>query len=209
MGKFISFEGGEGSGKSTQWQRLAQALEARGLPVLATREPGGTPAGAAIRRLLLTPEGTALDPLAELLLYAADRAHHVQQVLLPALQEGKWVLCDRYQDSTTVYQGLVRGIPADRIQALAQWTTEGLQPHLTFLLDLPPEIGLQRSKSRLAAEKSGEDRFEQEAIEFHQKVRAGFLKLAQQEPKRFVILDATQDMTTLHQKILQRVEAFS
>lgn len=205
MAKFLSFEGGEGSGKTTQWQLLTRALQERGIPLVATREPGGTPAGMAIRRLLLTPEGSALEPLPELLLYAADRAHHVAQVIAPALQAGKWVLCDRYQDSTTVYQGMVRGIAEDRIQTLAQWATGGLKPHLTFLFDVAPEVGLQRSKSRLAEQNSREDRFETEAVHFHEKVRQGFLKLAKREPERFVVLDASLDPETLHQRVLNKV----
>lgn len=207
MGHFITFEGGEGSGKSTQWQLLAQALKAQGLPTVATREPGGTPAGRAIRQLLLTPEGHALEALPELLLYGADRAHHLTQVIRPALAAGQWVICDRYQDSTTVYQGLVRGLDSEMIQTLAQWTTEGLKPRLTFLLDLPPEVGLARSKSRLESEASSEDRFENEALEFHQQVRAGFLELAQAESERFEILDATQEVEALHQIILEKVLA--
>lgn len=209
MGHFITFEGGEGSGKSTQWNLLAQALKTKGMPTVATREPGGTPAGRAIRQLLLTPEGHALEALPELLLYGADRAHHLTQVIRPALAAGRWVICDRYQDSTTVYQGLVRGLDSKMIQTLANWTTGGLKPRLTFLLDLPPELGLARSKSRLESEASSEDRFESETLEFHQQVRAGFLELAEAEPERFAVLDANQDVEELHQTILTKVLALS
>jgi len=207
MGFFITFEGGEGSGKTTQLEKLAQTLEAEGYAVFKTREPGGTFTGAKIRQILLNGDHQDIQPLTELLLYAADRAQHVQEVLRPALAADKIVLCDRYQDSTDVYQGAARGLDKQWVQTLADLATGGLKPDCTLLLDLPVELGLQRSKNRLAEENSGEDRFEKEALEFHEKVRAGFLKKAQEEPKRFLVIDATQNLDEIHQEILNKIQA--
>jgi dTMP kinase len=205
-GIFISFEGGEGSGKTTQMEKLGQALLERGLPVILTREPGGTPLGREIRAILLHGCNHHIHPLTELLLYAADRAQHVQEVLQPALQRGEIILCDRYQDSTWVYQGAGRELPRDWIETLGKMATQGLQPQLTFLLDCPPEIGLMRSRRRLSSQQLSEDRFENEDLEFHQKIREGFLQLAKKEAKRFVVFDATLDAQKLHLQILKCFE---
>jgi dTMP kinase len=203
MPLFITFEGGEGSGKSTQIQRLAQALQKQGHAVLQTREPGGTEIGKMIRNILLDGAHSHLNALTELMLYAADRAQHVGELIHPALQEGKIVLCDRFIDATLAYQGYGRGLDLKLIAELNQLATEGMRPTLTFLLLCPVEVGLKRSKARLKKEKSSEDRFEKEALEFHKRVQRGYLELAELEPTRFRIIDATLDVESVHQKILQ------
>jgi dTMP kinase len=155
---------------------------------------------------LLTGESQAIHPLTELLLYAADRSQHVRQVIRPALEQGKTVLCDRYQDSTMAYQGYGRGLDRTWIDALGQWATGGLMPRWTLLLDCPVKIGLVRSTARLQRQNSREDRFEKEALAFHEKCRQGFLDLAKKEPARFAVFDATQDPETVHRSILRFLE---
>lgn len=206
MAFFITLEGGEGGGKSTQADLLARALEAQGRAVVTTREPGGTPLGKKIREILLSGRNHGLAPASELLLYAADRAQHVREVIRPALDQGKIVLSDRFQDSTTVYQGIGRGLNPTWLDLLSEMATEGLKPDLTIILDLDPAIGLKRSHARLQSENSSEDRFEKEALEFHQKVRRGFLDLAGKEPGRFVVVDATPAPMEIHEKILKVVQ---
>lgn len=203
---FITFEGGEGSGKSTQMKLLTESLQKAGHTITTTREPGGTHLGAEIRRLLLSEKSAQLDPKTELLLYTADRCQHVQEVLRPALKKGHIVVCDRYQDSTTVYQGMARGLDSHWIQMCSELATGGLNPDLTFLLDLPPELGLKRSQHRLKTEAKDEGRFEQEDLEFHKKVREGFLNLAKQEPERFHVIEATQKIEVIHEEILEIVK---
>jgi dTMP kinase len=183
-GFFVAFEGGEGVGKSTQIAQAAAWLRERGCDVLETREPGGTPLGVELRRLVLDPDGH-VTPRAEALLYAADRAHHVDTVIRPALAAGKAVLTDRYVDSTLAYQGAGRGL--DDARLVTQWATGGLLPDLTVLLDLDPRVGLAR-----AGERSSFDRLEAAALEFHQAVRAGFLALAAEAPERYLVLDAAR-----------------
>jgi dTMP kinase len=177
---FITLEGGEGVGKTTQQALLAQQLRQAGYPCLCTREPGGTALGRALREILL--HGDPLTPLAELFLYAADRAEHVQKCILPALAAGQVVVCDRFTDSTLAYQGYGRGLDLQQVRQLNHLATGGLQPHLTLWLDLPPEVGLARSG--LA------DRLEQERLEFHRRVHQGFQTLAAAEPQRIVRIDA-------------------
>jgi dTMP kinase len=177
---FITLEGGEGVGKTTQQALLAQQLGQAGYPCLCTREPGGTALGRALREILL--HGDPLTPLAELFLYAADRAEHVQKCILPALAAGQVVVCDRFTDSTLAYQGYGRGLDLQQVRQLNHLATGGLQPHLTLWLDLPPEVGLARSG--LA------DRLEQERLEFHRRVHQGFQTLAAAEPQRIVRIDA-------------------
>lgn len=189
---FITLEGIEGSGKSTQIQSVVRWLTAAGWECLATREPGGTPIGGRIRSILLHPDNRDLAPTAELLLYAADRVQHVETVVRPALAAGKAVVCDRYFDATLVYQGYARGLDGKLIRRLHQWVCGGLMPDLTLLLDLPAEEGLARAWRRLHADAglTRESRFEKEKLAFHQRVRAGYLELARREPRRFVIIDA-------------------
>jgi dTMP kinase len=181
-GLFVAFEGGEGVGKSTQIARAADWLRTCGRTVLETREPGGTPLGMELRRLVLDP-GADVTPRAEALLYAADRAHHVDTVIRPALEAGQDVLTDRYVDSTLAYQGAGRGL--DDARRITEWATGGLLPDLTVLLDLDPRVGLHRAGARAAL-----DRIEAASLDFHEAVRAGFLALAGEAPGRYAVIDA-------------------
>ncbi|MEB3197141.1 MAG: dTMP kinase [Candidatus Sericytochromatia bacterium] len=185
-GFFITLEGPEGAGKSSQLHQLAAWLEVDGYTVVTTKNPGGTPIGGQIREILLKPANRELVPLAELLLYAADRAQHVETVVRPALAQGSVVLCDRFTDSTLAYQGFGRGLDQALIGSLNQLATGGQRPDLTLLLDLAPEIGLERIVASRQV-----DRLEVEAIAFHHRLRAGYLALAQAEPERFVVVDAS------------------
>ena len=166
---FVSFEGIEGCGKTTQVELLATFLSQRGIPHLVTREPGGTRLGDLIRKILLDPGNSEMEPLTELFLYAADRAQHIAQVIRPALQARQWLICDRFADATTVYQGYGRDQDLNFIQQLNQWATQGLWPHLSLLLDCPVEVGLNRARRRIenSALAGREDRFEQQALAFH------------------------------------------
>lgn len=186
-GLFISFEGGEGTGKSTQVRRFAARLRSLGLPVTLTREPGGTALCQQIRAVLLDPANTDLAPRAEALLYAADRAQHVATVVNPALVAGRIVITDRYVDSSVVYQGHTRGMGVEEIAALSAWGTSGLRTDLTVILDADPTLAL----ARIATTEFGKaDRIEAEAIEFHESVRAGFLDRAATDPDRYRVVDA-------------------
>ena len=181
-GMFITFEGGDGSGKSTQIQSVRDWFESRGREVIVTREPGGTELGTEIRRLVQNgPED--VDARTEALLYAADRAYHVATVIAPALERGAVVLGDRYIDSSLAYQGAARSLGVDEIASLSAWATRGLYPSLTFLLDLPPEVGARRRTD-------APDRMERESMDFHERVRHQYLRLADAEPERIVVIDA-------------------
>ena len=181
-GVFITFEGGDGSGKSTQIQSVREWFESRGREVIVTREPGGTELGTEIRRLVQNgPED--VDARTEALLYAADRAYHVATVIGPALERGAVVLGDRYIDSSLAYQGAARSLGVDEIASLSAWATQGLYPSLTFLLDLPPEVGARRRTD-------APDRMERESMDFHERVRHEYLRLADAEPERIVVIDA-------------------
>jgi len=199
---FISFEGMEGSGKSTALDSLCAALESRGAPYLHTREPGGSELGKSLRALLLDAR-QKVAPEAELFLYLADRAQHVQQRIRPALAEGRLVLSDRYADSTVVYQGYGRGLPVERLFELNQLAVGGLWPDLTLLFDLDPDVGLARAKARnaeLGIEVS-EGRFEAEALSFHQRVRVGYLAWAGRFPGRFRIIDAGRSPAEVYAQV--------
>jgi len=185
-GLLVTIEGVDGGGKSTLAEGLAGRLRAAGYPVRLTREPGGTPLGARIRDLLLAPEGEGPCPPAELLLYAADRAQHYATVIRPALAAGQIVICDRFVDSTVVYQGLVRGLDRVFIELLHRFVLDGLTPDLTFLLDLAPEEAWRRCRDRAP------DRLEREGLAFQRAVRCAFLQLAAESPRRFRVLDATE-----------------
>ena len=200
---FITLEGIEGSGKTTQIQTIVRVLTDAGLDCLTTREPGGTPIGSQIRSVLLNPDNRALAPTAEMLLYMADRVQHLDTVIRPALSAGKVVVCDRYFDATLVYQGYARGLDRDMINRLHQLSCSGLMPDFTLLLDLPPEIGLDRAWSRIHSDDAHarESRFEAEALAFHQRVRDGYLDLARREPQRFVIIDAAPDAAAVGDQI--------
>lgn len=193
MAYFITFEGIEGCGKSTQVDILIRDLRTDpDLHVVATREPGGCPIADKIRSILLDADNRALVPLAELLLYAAARAQHVEEIIRPALTEGKIVICDRFTDATAAYQGFGRNLDLDLIKTLAGLATGGLSPDLTILIDCPEEVGLARAMARINATRGArEERFEQESLRFHRAVRQGYLNLATAEPNRFVIIDGT------------------
>lgn len=186
-GRFVTFEGGEGAGKSTQLALLAERLRARGEEVVATREPGGTPGAEAIRALLVAGAVDRWSPLGEAFLHVAARIDHVERVIRPALARGAWVLCDRFLDSTRVYQGLAGGVGLDRIDRLHDTALAGFAPDLTLLFDLPVTAGLAR-----AGRSADEDRYERMGTGFHERVRAGFLDLATREPGRFVVIDASR-----------------
>jgi len=198
-GLFITFEGTEGSGKSTQVRLLETALKQMDIPSLRTREPGGPPISEAIRTILLNPDFTQMQAETELLLYMASRAQHTAEWIIPALQEGKIVLCDRYNDSTIAYQGAARDLDQDFIAALAGFATRSVVPDITFLVDLPVEVGMARIKDRKL------DRMENEHISFHRKVRDQYLRLASTQAFRYIVLDGTLDQQEIHQLILNQV----
>jgi dTMP kinase len=205
-GFFITFEGVEGAGKSTQCRLLADALAARGREVLVTREPGGTPLGEELRALVKHFQGPGgIVPEAELLMFCAARAQIVRQTLLPLLCRGGVVICDRFADSTTVYQGFARGLDPAVIRTLQTFATAGRMPDLTFVLDLDADAGLARTKARAEAN-AHTDRFEQEGRAFHETIRAGFLKLAAAEPGRFRVLSAARPPDELHRLVLAEVD---
>ncbi len=201
---FITFEGIEGSGKTTQMAPVVDFLKERGIDCIMTREPGGTSIGKKIRAILMDPENTGMFPVTELLLYAADRIQHVQEVILPALKAGKTVVCDRFLDSTVVYQGYSRKLDIEIIQKIHGLIMGELSPDLTFLLDLPPAVGLARAWEQInnGSRSNAETRFESELLTFHEAVRAGYLELARREPERFVIIDATAKPTDVTARIL-------
>ena len=194
---FISIEGIEGAGKSTQLAFIQRYLSENGKQLTVTREPGGTELGEAIRTLLLTPTETGMAIDTELLLMFSARAEHIAQVIKPALDRNEWVLSDRFTDATFAYQGGGRGIEQQRINELAQWTLKGLQPDLTLLFDLPVELGQQRVLSR----NQGVDRFEQEKVDFFQKVRNCYLERAEKEPQRIKIIDASQSISEIEHQL--------
>ncbi|WP_328189082.1 dTMP kinase [Marinobacter sp. OP 3.4] len=195
-GQFITFEGTEGVGKSTQLATAREALEAAGKPVLVTREPGGTPMAEAIRELLLTPRDEAVNDLTELLLMFAARAQHLHSLILPALEEGTWVLCDRFTDATYAYQGGGRGVPREQIATLEQLVQGDLRPDHIVLLDAPVEVGMARARSR-----SAPDRFEREKAAFFQRIRDCYLERAEQQPLRYHVLNAAQPLEEVSRQV--------
>jgi len=206
---FLAFEGIEGSGKTTIMERMAEHLHKQGLSVRMTREPGGTAFGRELRRLLLDTRSATFSTQAELLLFLADRAQHLQEVVMPALGEGTMLLCDRYAASTLAYQGYGRGMPLDQITRLIEFATGGLWPDMTLLFDLPVELGLARARERSREEGAEvtEGRFEAENLNFHQRVRTGYLELAAQHPKRYAIVDASVPTDAVLQQALGLVRA--
>lgn len=198
-GAFVTFEGGDGVGKTTQIQRILSWLVSRGIPAVATIEPGGTPLGVRIRELLL--HGDDMSPRAEALLYAADRAHHVATVVSPALARGEVVLGDRYIDSSVAYQGAGRELAEEQIRRLSEWATEGLQPDLTILLDAPAEL----AQKRVREGESGPDRLESEQSSFHERVRQKYLALAEREPRRWAIIDASDTLDVVEAQIRRAI----
>ena len=209
MSLFITFEGVEGCGKTTQLALLSEALRQQGYGVLTTREPGGCTIADAVRRILLDPAHHAMVPRAELLLYAAARAQHVTEVIKPALAEGRVVLCDRYTDATVAYQGYGRGLDRELVEHLNDLACDGCRPDLTLLLDMPAEAGLKRAIRRNSSQKMDEEgRFEQEALIFHDKVRQGYLALAQRHPDRIRIIAAQGSVAEVAQRILLAINTF-
>jgi dTMP kinase len=194
-GRFISFEGGEGSGKSTQIKKLAERLAAARLRAIVTREPGGSPGAEIIRHLVLSGMGKLLGPDAETLLFAAARDDHVRSVIRPALNQGTWVLCDRFSDSTRVYQGKLGRVSPGILNAMQRVTIGDLKPDLTIVLDVPVEIGLTRAAARRGG--AAPDRFEAEDLKFHQDLREAYRQIAAEDPRRCVLIDATVDPDTV------------
>jgi dTMP kinase len=201
-GRFITLEGGEGAGKSTQARRLAEALRAAGLTVVETREPGGSPGAEEIRRLLTTGEAGRWSPMAETLLHNAARADHLRRTVRPALAAGRWVVSDRFVDSTLAYQGYGHGIDRAFITALSAAIVDGLEPALTLVLDLPATQGLARA----AARKNGEDRYEKMDMAFHEALRRGYLAIAAAAPERCVVIDAAGDATATWDQVRAAVK---
>jgi dTMP kinase len=205
----ITLEGIEGSGKTTQIAYMAQYFRDNGLDCVITKEPGGTGIGEKIRAILLNPGNHAMNFLTELLLYAADRAQHIHETIIPLLEAEKIVICDRFHDSTTVYQGFARGLDMDLVRRLNQLVMGDLLPEVTFLLDLPPELGLKRAWRQIhnGSRIASETRFENEKLQFHEKVRNGYLTLAGQEPDRFVVVDAAKDPEQVRDAIEKKLAA--
>lgn len=193
---FITIEGGEGGGKSTNIAFIKEYLEKSGQQVVVTREPGGTTLGEKIREVLLNPDHKGMDDATELLLMFAARAQHIAEVIKPALAQGKWILCDRFTDATYAYQGGGRGIDKDRIAVLEKWVQGELRPDLTLLFDLPVEVGMKR-----ASERADLDRFEQEKLQFFENVRSCYLTMAKEQPERYCVLNAEQALDKVQQDI--------
>lgn len=205
-GKFITFEGIDGSGKSTQLRLIANDLRFRGFSVLTTQEPGGTPLGRRLRETFLETDEN-VDPLAELLLFAADRAQHVNFLIKPALAEGKIVVSDRYADATHAYQGAGRGFPQNTIKQVIKLATDGLKPDLTLFFDLPVETALLRTNVRSEAGEQ-KNRMDKEKADFYERVRASYLELAAKESKRFRVIDASRSVEEIHAEVLETLTKF-
>jgi dTMP kinase len=207
-GVFITFEGGEGTGKSTQVKLLAEALNAAGIEVVTTREPGGTPQAEKIRGLLVQRDAGDLDPVTEVLLLNAARREHLVQKIWPAMEAGKWVVSDRFADSTRAMQGRGMGVADAVIESVYQSVAGDFKPDLTFVFDIDPAVGLARSTKRLAVADAGaktEDRYERMSLAFHTRLREGFLEVAKREPERCVIVDAAQGIETIHAQVTDTV----
>ena len=203
--KFITFEGGEGTGKSTQLKLLSEFLHQRKINNLTSKEPGGTDIGQELRRLLVTGDKDKFDAVAECLLYYADRRIHLTNKVWPALKEGTWVLSDRFADSTVAYQyyGYEKKVPLETLNGLYQLTVGDFKPDLTILFDLDPKIGLERSYKKSLQMEVKETRFEDRGLEFHNRLREGYLELAQSDGKRFVVLNANKTIEDLHHEVIR------
>ena len=202
-GKFITVEGIEGAGKTTCMQVVTEVIEYQGINAIHTREPGGTDLGEDLRSLLLGHKHTGMSDDAELLMMFAARAEHIAQKIQPALDDGKWVLCDRFTDATYAYQGYGRGIPLEKISGLEDWVQGKLRPDLTLLMDLPVEVGMER-----AGKRSAPDRFESEAWDFFERIRQGYLSIAAEQPSRVKVIDASQDLPDVQAQVKTAIEAF-
>lgn len=204
---FVTFEGPEGSGKTTQIQLLDRALRARGLEVVCTREPGGTPIGEQIRTVLHAHANTAMVPAAEVLLYSADRAQHVREVIAPALARGEIVISDRYAESTLAYQGYGRGLDMEALRRITAFATGGLWPDLVVYLDLAVELGLERKQREQVRGRGEWNRMDQQDVAFHRRVREGYLVMAREDPGRWLVVDAGQPIGVVHRIIRERTDA--
>lgn len=207
-GRFITFEGGEGCGKSTQAKLLTAYLQAHSISVVQTKEPGGTPEGQVLRELLVTGDKDKFDAVSECLLYYADRRNHLTKVVWPAVQEGKWVISDRYADSTEAYQyyGYNKRVDLAVLHELYRMVAGDFKPDLTLILDIEPEIGMRRSFAKAQTMAVKELRFESRQIEFHHNLRRGFLEIAKREPERCVVINADADVETVHKQIVKVIE---
>ena len=204
---FITFEGVEGSGKTTQIQRLKKYLTQRGIPCKVTREPGGCPIGEKVRKILLNPDHREMVPMSELLLYEAARAQHVNDMIKPFLKKGGVILCDRFNDATLAYQGYGRRIDLRWIERLNHLSSQGIRPDVTFLLDCPSDVGLKRALQRnRVLKQEREERFEKEEIQFHRRVRKGYLAIAKKEPRRVKVIDTRQGEDKVFNKIRKTVD---
>jgi dTMP kinase len=204
---FITFEGVEGSGKTTQIRRLKTYLTQKGIPCKVTREPGGCPIGEKVRKILLNPDHHEMVPLSELLLYEASRAQHVKEVIEPLLKKGIMVLCDRFSDASIAYQGHGRKLDLGLIKRLNRLSSQGIKPDVTFLLDCPSDVGLKRAVQRnISQKKEKEERFEREKIQFHYRVRRGYLALAKKESHRVKVIDTREGEEKTFEKIRQLVD---
>ncbi len=206
QGIFITLEGGEGSGKSTQIRLLADALRAFGRDVVITREPGGTPEAEKIRDFLVKRDGGDWTPMAECMLLYAARQMHVENLIKPALAEGKVVISDRFSDSTRAYQSFGHGLPLETIEQIDHLALDGFKPDLTFILDLPVETGLARAGKRMSADQSQEDRFEKLGTSFHDRLRQGYLQIAKTNPQRCVVIDATRSIEQIAADLARHVQ---
>ena len=202
-GKFITVEGIEGAGKTSCMQVVTEVIEHQGITAIHTREPGGTDLGEDLRSLLLGHKHTGMSDDAELLMMFAARAEHIAHKIQPALDDGKWVLCDRFTDATYAYQGYGREIPLEKIASLENWVQGALRPDLTLLMDLPVEVGMER-----AGKRSAPDRFESEAWDFFERIRKGYLSIAAEQPSRVKVIDASQDLANVQAQIRAAMEAF-
>jgi dTMP kinase len=207
MAYFISFEGIDGCGKTTQLKLLEQYLINRGIRVVVSREPGGTEVSELIRQVLLASKNSQLLPMSELLLYYASRHQNLHQKVLPALQSGAWVLCDRYADASMAYQGYGRGLDRELIKHLNQTVIQNQMPDLTLLMDIEPSVGISRALSRNTQTALDESRFEQESLLFFERVRNGYLELARLEPNRFRVIPGVADIQTIHDQIVRIMES--
>ena len=204
-GRFITFEGGEGAGKSTQVRRLTARLRERGLDVVATREPGGSPGAEAIRDLVLKGEADRWSPTTETLLMYGARRDHIERTILPALERGAWVICDRFADSTRAYQGGAGGVDPAFISALETYLLADVRPDLTLVFDLPVEVGLARAEAFAASAGHAETRFESKGLAFHERLRAAFLAIAAAEPGRCAVIDAAGDIENVEVQVWEEV----
>lgn len=207
MAPFISLEGIDGSGKTTQIELLERHLQSLGLEVVVAREPGGTEVGESIRQILLNSKTTQLRPLSELLLYYASRYQNLYQKILPALEAGCWVLCDRYADASMAYQGYGRGVGLDVIEYLNRIIIDRHLPDLTLLIDIDPKLGLARARERNRQDIVDEGRFEKESLEFYNRVRQGYLKIAQSAPERIRVVNGAQPIEVVHEQILSVISS--